>query len=954
LIAYTCAGCSDQNSLTYSGYTDFDINEYLNPAPVYRPFTRWWWPGNDVDSSRLREEIRVLASSNFGGVEVQPFTTGINPNSTRIDQVYSWDEPSFYRNLTTVMDEAIKQKIQVDLNGGSGWPMGGPFVDPAESILTLAYGDTIISGKGTFSLPVPPAKIDKVKIGKKRNRDYSQLYNKEQTHLHTLIAVYGGEIKEYNGEQILLDKETIEEIPVDSETGLISWTSDQNSDYAIFAIYIRPSDEKPLYIASKSESWVSDVLDTVSIAKTFEHLFGSRTGLDQYYGNPFRAVFLDSKEYITDRHISNDFVPYFLEKRGYDVRPWLITNAIDGYDNAYSFGRDTVPKYVIDENDKRIRYDYNKTISELFSERSCEYTSSWLEERGVLHRSQSYGTRADIIAAAGHTSIPEAEQLSGGGGDGMVKLISSGAHLYNKPVVSQEAFVFAGKTNMTTPQKIKVFSNKAFAAGVNQIVYHGTAYSYKTEDYSEEGWYPWASPYRNLNYSSNINETNSYWKYIGEVNHYISKIQYALRSGRPDVDILVYFPFIDFEASQAIRNPNELVFNGSYTDKEPYYTTTLGGFVQNPTSIQKWFIETWELINQVEAAGFTWDFVNNQSLLDANINRDGNLAIRGNSYKALLVANLPYIEVEVARELENISNAGATILFHGELPATQPGYYNYQENEVEITSIMNKLKATGQQQTYFNSVDSFLENIHSPITFRKRYDFAKLQSRKMKDGTILKYIWNQTEKGQELTLDINETKFNYYCIFPEKDEIIPINESSASILLHPFEAVLVYATNKSINEQLLKERVIPKQLVTTIQKWKVNITGVESDFSHLDNLNQHNEIALAKDAIEYETTFQVDTLPGQKYLIDLGEVFYTAEISINNKPVGHTIWAPHLLDISQYIESGINSVKIKVQPTKRNYYVHEGINGNWFYTPYNRTEPLMPAGLHGPVRIITY
>ena len=64
---------------------------------------------------------------------------GINPNAPgdQLDRIYSWDTPSFYQHLKTVMDEAKDSGITVDMNAGSGLPVGRLHIAPQESMLKL-------------------------------------------------------------------------------------------------------------------------------------------------------------------------------------------------------------------------------------------------------------------------------------------------------------------------------------------------------------------------------------------------------------------------------------------------------------------------------------------------------------------------------------------------------------------------------------------------------------------------------------------------------------------------------------------------------------------------------------------------------------------------------------------------------------------------------------------------
>lgn len=67
------------------------------------------------------------------------------------------------------------------------------------------------------------------------------------------------------------------------------------------------------------------------VQKTYDYYFGPQTGLDAYYGKPFRAIFNDSYEFKTDRHITADFretfrnLPTVRGKRfTRPLSPWML------------------------------------------------------------------------------------------------------------------------------------------------------------------------------------------------------------------------------------------------------------------------------------------------------------------------------------------------------------------------------------------------------------------------------------------------------------------------------------------------------------------------------------------------------------------------------------------------------------------------------------------------------
>ena len=185
------------------------------------------------------------------------------------------------------------------------------------------------------------------------------------------------------------------------------------------------------------------------------------------------------------------------------------------------------PDFSFGSEDWRLRYDYDQTISELFGENLIGASRNWLEEKGMLHRTQAYGMYMDMIGNAGKAAIPETESMLQQ--EANLKIMSSGAHLYNRPVVSAESVVIKSRAYMTTPQKIRLAVDKLFSAGVSQIIYHGVPYLYVNESTTDLGWYPFYMGF--IGFSSHLGEGTQFWTYQKEVNEYIARTQYALRSG---------------------------------------------------------------------------------------------------------------------------------------------------------------------------------------------------------------------------------------------------------------------------------------------------------------------------------------------------------------------------------------------------------------------------------------
>jgi hypothetical protein len=45
---------------------------FKEPENIYRPFVRWWWNGDKVETRELARELRMLKDVGIGGVEINP------------------------------------------------------------------------------------------------------------------------------------------------------------------------------------------------------------------------------------------------------------------------------------------------------------------------------------------------------------------------------------------------------------------------------------------------------------------------------------------------------------------------------------------------------------------------------------------------------------------------------------------------------------------------------------------------------------------------------------------------------------------------------------------------------------------------------------------------------------------------------------------------------------------
>ena len=809
----------DVDSLWFQ--SSFDPLSFLDPPERYRPWLRWWWPGNMVNDKQLESELKTFYHNGFGGVEIHPISAGIIPDSFSSPNIYAVDSKSFADHLNKVMDVAKKLRMYIDLAAGSGYPPGGPAVGINDNLQSLAYGESHVLGGKTIKLmvPEPATPLSYYLYGFMEDgidRDEENLLDFRKDHAKLLEVFAAKTLEEKRSgdifdlqDYIRLDPDSIFLITDFVNQNEIIWQAPLGY-WKIIAIYSVPSGMSPAFAAYSRQGYVIDHFDNQKVRANYNYHFGTRSGLDNWYRQPFRSVFNEAFTFSVENHYADRIFDWFRQKRAYDPTAFLPVLLFPGKDNFLlnSLESKRQPHYIISENDLRIREDYARTVSDLFIEQFMDSSRIWAEKRGLFHKVQPYGFSVDIIQAAGHASIPEGEQRYAGGSELFLKLITSGAELYNRPLISAETFAHDHLSNMMTPQRLKIGVDKLLCTGFNQLVFHGAPYQWQNDEYGEMGWTPFSSPFYPFHaLSTAISPLDPYWRHQLQINRYVSRSQYMLRQGKPATDVLVYYPFLGFphEFHKEIAH-EELYFNGYITPEEgrgrrDKTEELFSDWIETEKNPQRsWLMQTWKLLQVLERQGINWSWVNDESLQEASI-QSGEIQIRGNSFQALILPKVETIEVATARNLAVMTRQGGRIIVYGDPPSRQPGFYNYEENEVLISRYMKEVAIPHAMQTPRDLEDYFIGNpVHQQIGFDGFYDFLKYNRRRLSDGSEILFFRNVIEKDRFFSLRIN-TPFEYfYWLDPWEGKIHSLEATAQNQIkgfLHGYGAGFLYCSKET-------------------------------------------------------------------------------------------------------------------------------------------------------------
>jgi hypothetical protein len=914
----------------------FSIQDFQAPPVEYRPWTRWWWPGGDVERAELLRELRLLSEKGFGGAEIQPFTAGMNPKTYNDpdSRVNDYGSAAYYEKLTAVLATARELGIQIDLTLGSGWPAGGEFVPLEDNVDTLLYGEMMVTGAVRMPLPAPvmpfayaifsPSSVLPFLMGREWTRTLT--YHPELAHLITVVAA---KISQYGRspdpsvltDTLHLDVETATDIGDCVRDGVLEWEPPSPGDWQIIALYTMPSGSHTLISAGKGERYGVDPFDSSAISRYYENWLGAHPELLTYAGTTLRALFSDSYEYFPQRHFADDLLSLFRERRGYDVRPLLPAVFQPGRDQHFFFftGLRTASDFSFGEVSKRIIYDYDLTVSDLFFKHWYPVSRMWAEQHGLQFRQQGYNPPLDVIKAAGAAHIPETE----GGNELLLKRVASGGHLYGRPIISAEAFVFFPQGGYAlTPQDYKQGIDVLMTSGVNHIIYHGTPYRWDEPGYGETNWSPFMSPYGGVNITSNISEADAFWKYQQTINDYAARLQVLLRQGAPDADLLVYLPLF--------HSPDDARFSPA--------------------------------LQAIDTSGYRWEWVNDELIAQAEWTGTG-LQVGSMMFQGIVLPNVQALPVPTAEHLARLAQAGAPILIYGERPSQQPGYFDYEANDRLVADRIETIvtQANSAHLTESSALEQSIQQLPGGMICLEPNRSLRTIGRNLGDSGHLTFIRNTGEEAVTFTLRIDPTLTSCYWLDAMRGTVYAANDGRLTGWLPGFGAIAILASPEPLfaDDELTDGNPVLEPVIVqrvSLADWTLEVDGAVMHGAALCDWKLRDDLKFVSSVGRYATSITLSDIDRKRrYVLNLGVVHSAADVMVNGQAAGQAIFAPYQVDVTPYLKAGDNHIQVEVTPVLRNRLLGKALSGDPEYVQYIRGLFANPnpvsSGLVGPVSL---
>ncbi len=886
-----------------------------------KPWTRWWWLGSIVNQRGLTVEMEKYAKANLGGLELTPIY-GVKGYE---DRFINYLSPQWVAMLEHTLKEAERLGLGVDMATGTGWPFGGPLVGEADAsknfvskTYTLKGGERLNESVSFVQKPLVRAvnrrvSIDELKEPISANPNLQALAL-DQVRFEKLLLLQALMAYSDKGETIDLTSKVNKE-------GKLDWTAPAGN-WTLYAIFQGIHGKQVERAAPGGEGSVIDHFSANALKNYLSRFDQAFAGHNL---KALRAFFNDSYE-VDDADGQSNWTPNFLAefqtRRGYDLRQQLP--ALLGKDSA--------------DKNARVLSDFRETISDLLLDQFTTPWQRWAASQGKIIRNQAHGSPANILDLYAASDIPETE----GQEILRMKFATSAAHVTGKPLASSESATWLNEHTLTTLAEVKQAVDKFFLGGVNHIFYHGLAFSPESE--------PWPGF---LFYASvEFSPSNPFWNDFAEVNRYVARCQSFLQAGKPDNDVLLYYPIYDSWSQPAARGMLNHYGGGIESDL---------GLNDGQALIQ---------------AGYSFDLISDRQL--ANVRFAGNaLQTGGTTYKAIVLPETKLIPAMTLAKLIELAQQGATVIVHNGLPKDVPGLGNLDARRTTLQQLTAQLK--------FGPAD--MSGIHSAKLGQGRFLLGNelrqlLANAGIKRETLveqgLQFVRRRDERGPYYFITNQEQKpFAGWVALPTNAKAAaifdPMREerglaalrasanggSEVYLQLAPGESCILKTFNTTVSGAPFAYFTPQGAAQPLTGKWSVRfVTGGPELPAPVETSELTSWTNFAGEAVKrfsgtasYTLTFARPQGQADAWLLDLGRVAESARVKLNSKELGALLSAPYQIRLPKELLREQNTLEVAVSNLMTNRIIdldRRGVNWKRFYNtnmPARRRENAGADGL---------
>ncbi|MBA4056977.1 MAG: glycoside hydrolase family 2 protein, partial [Marivirga sp.] len=365
-------------------------------------------------------------------------------------------------------------------------------------------------------------------------------------------------------------------------------------------------------------------------------------------------------------------------------------------------------------------------------------------------------------------------------------------------------------------------------------------------------------------------------------------------------------------------------------------------------------------------------------------------------YKTVVIPHCKYIPLKTFQKIISMAEQGATVIALEGLPESIAGYNRYQENRNTFEGIVNNLGpgkqvAPGVKKMMVGDgiilVGDSIGQLLSEAAIRKetllQMDIQFIRKKKGADKTIY-FISNNNGSRMDGWVPIQVKAASAILYDPMNGEVgsalVRANGNATEVYVHldSAQTLIIETQERKVETSLFKYYTAIGSPIELSGKWNIGFESggptlpspIETDsLTSWTNFGQNDHASFSGTAT-YSLSFPKPKQSAVAWMLDLGSVKESADVSLNGKPIGTLIGPVYHLYIDGSLLQENNKLEISVSNLMANRISdmdRKKIFWRKFYNvnfpsrkPENRKNGLFDAshwppkesGLLGPVRLV--
>jgi len=695
---------------------------------------------------------------------------------------------------------------------------------------------------------------------------------------------------------------------------IVNWKVPQGR-WKVSVAYMEPTGQRNAPATPEATGLEVDKMNRKHIRHHFESYLGDMLQrIPEEDRGTFDLAVMDSYE-KGGQNWTDDMREQFLKAYGYDPIPYLP--AMNG----------TVVNSP--QESERFLWDLRRLVADLVASEYVGGLSEVCRENGLKSWLECYGHwgfPSEFLLYGSYSDEIAGEFWSEGTlGDIENRAASSCGHIYGKNAIWAESCTAGGPQYHRSPRMMKARTDRFFAEGINNTLLHVYISQPDERVPGIDAWF-----------GNEFNRHNTWFSYMDLFTDYLKRCNYLLQQGRYVAQVAY---FIGEDAPK---------MTGECTPALP--------------------------------AGYSFDYINADVLRHHSHIKDGKLCLdSGMEYDVLVLPNQTTMRPEMAECIASFVREGLAVT--GPKPVSSPSLQGWPQCDETVKLIADELWGGGKVYPAGTPLETILseKGINPDFTCANAGDPEYAEDpqilfihRTLPEAEIY-FISNQNDEKSSIfaTFDVPE-KMNAQLWNPVNGRTSPLpllkegGTVGTYMVLDSLESTFIIFSSSfdapagaMVPASRVEKEVASPWTVTFLESAGSPSFTVSVDKPSDWTLSDDDRIRFFSGTAEYRSSFilsQEEASAG-RVALDIGQVMIMCRVRINGHDAGGLWTPPYTLDITEFVNSGENTIEVDVVNNWRNRLIGDASlleeeRGTWTnINPWRAADELQPSGITGHVKI---